>query len=207
MLNDYLKAVGVDTKLEFIDVLGFDEDLLAMVPQPAKAILLLYPISESNRRRTQNLSLTQVEQPQVHFIRQFIGNACGTIALLHCVATLSPDEIGNGLFSEILTGGQGISPVERGNLLVKMESLAVVHSTLSNQGQSDVPTDTACDLHYSAFVNVGGHLFELDGQEPHPIDHGESTDLLCDATSIIKKIMELDPSNFNFTVIALAPPQ
>ena len=31
---------------EFVEVIGFDDDLLAFVPQPVSAVLLIFPITE-----------------------------------------------------------------------------------------------------------------------------------------------------------------
>ena len=34
---------------QFVDVFGMDPDLLAMIPQPCRAMLLLFPINEKVR--------------------------------------------------------------------------------------------------------------------------------------------------------------
>ena len=63
------------------------------------------------------------------------------------------------------------------------------------------------NLHFICFVQKNGHLYELDGRKPFPINHGASSadTLLTDAAGAIRKFMERDPSNLQFTMVALAP--
>lgn len=52
--------MGLDTSnYAFTDIYGLDEDLLAFVPQPVKAVLLLFPITKAyeERRMRQNEEL------------------------------------------------------------------------------------------------------------------------------------------------------
>lgn len=39
-------------------------------------------------------------------------------------------------------------------------------------------------FHYVSYVPINGHLFELDGLKPHPIDHGKSRSLQMICTVI-----------------------
>jgi Ubiquitin carboxyl-terminal hydrolase, family 1 len=41
----YVQTLGISEQWQFVDVWGFEKELLEMVPQPVCAVLLLYPIS------------------------------------------------------------------------------------------------------------------------------------------------------------------
>merc|ERR1712187_596665 len=62
-----------------------------MIPRPARAILLCFPISrETEESRKAGLAAEipkELPEDIVH-MRQLIGNACGTIALIHVMANL-----------------------------------------------------------------------------------------------------------------------
>ena len=74
-----------------------------------------------------------------------------------------------------------------------------------------IDADEDIDLHYTCFVEIDNHLIELDGsQAKEPIDHGEldpELNFLKNSVKIIKRMMEQDPTNTNFNLIALAPTQ
>jgi len=62
-----------------------------MIPQPTKAVFLLFPISE-NYERDSKEEVKQIQEKgqtvssNVMFFKQTIPNACGTIGLLHSLA-------------------------------------------------------------------------------------------------------------------------
>jgi ubiquitin carboxyl-terminal hydrolase L3 len=61
------------------------------------------------------------------------------------------------------------------------------------------------NLHFVCFVEKQGILYELDGRNPFPINHGPCTDLLSSSVTVIQKYMDLSPGEINFTLMALAP--
>jgi ubiquitin carboxyl-terminal hydrolase L3 len=52
-LNKYLKNLGVkNDDYEFVEIIGFDEELLTFVPQPVSAVLLIFPITDDVNSKT-----------------------------------------------------------------------------------------------------------------------------------------------------------
>ena len=63
------------------------------------------------------------------------------------------------------------------------------------------------DLHFVAFVEHQGTLYELDGRKQRPIAHGPTTKetLAVDVGRVVQEFMQRDPDQLNFTLLALAP--
>lgn len=92
-MSALVHKLGLSDKLAFHDVFSIDEpELLAFVPRPAHALLLVFPVSETYE--TFRLQEDQ-DKPdynghgdaeEVIWYKQTIGNACGLIGLLHGVS-------------------------------------------------------------------------------------------------------------------------
>ncbi|KAI8816418.1 uncharacterized protein EV422DRAFT_545935 [Fimicolochytrium jonesii] len=214
VMNTYTNKLGVTSKWAFTDVWGLDEELLQFIPRPVLAVVLLFPITEKyeDHRRSEEAQIKergQTVSKNVYFIRQTIGNACGTIGLLHALANnVENFELGDGPLKRILDETLPKSPDDRAKVLEGSNELAAVHEESSQAGQTAAPSrDQDVDLHFICFVRKDGHLYELDGRKPFPINHGPSDDVLKDSVKIVQQFMGRDPDNLNFTVIALAPAQ
>jgi len=185
-----------------------------MIPQPAKAVVLLFPITENYRKDSEEEVKKIQEKGQkvstnIVFFKQTIPNACGTIGLLHTLASNTDAiKINDGPLKRLLDKTKNLTPEERAKVLEEDEELAEAHRVSASSGQTSTPReDEDVDLHFSTFIEKDGSLYELDGRKPFPINHGTCMDLLRDSAKIIKKFMERDPDKFQFTVIALAPKQ
>ncbi|XP_062227060.1 ubiquitin carboxyl-terminal hydrolase 3-like isoform X1 [Phragmites australis] len=235
VFNQFMWSLGVPgDEAEFHDVYGLDADALEMVPQPVVAVILCFPdppsqdaINPSERvlytgdkgtigggkdHYALNIFVSCLVQQetwdQVYFIQQIesLGNACGTIGLLHAVGNASSEIslVDNSCLDLFFKSTARMDPYERAVYLEKDDAMTRAHSLAASAGVTEL-----CDVveeHYICFVAVNGTLYELDGMKHGPIKHGSSSSksLLQDAVHVIKAIMLSIPNSINFNVMALS---
>ncbi|XP_071087703.1 ubiquitin carboxyl-terminal hydrolase-like isoform X1 [Haliotis cracherodii] len=207
VLNKYIHDLGAPSKWQFVDVFGLDDDLLAMVPQPVVAIMLLYPLTE----KVEGSPIGDVDTgvlEKAYFIRQTIRNACGTIALVHALAN-NKDKIefdDSKYFTKFLESTKTMSPEDRAGFLEKDSNMGNIHEESAQEGQTQAPSrEDEVNPHFVAFIHQDGGLYELDGRKEGPIRHSDSTPetLLQDTAKVLRKFMDRDPENINFAITAL----
>ena len=82
-MNFLHAEMGFDTLLyEFRDILSIEPWALRMIPQPAIAVMMFYPITDVKGEYHQNEQVTPTPD-NVWFIQDRINYVCGTIGLLH----------------------------------------------------------------------------------------------------------------------------
>ncbi|XP_011690620.1 PREDICTED: ubiquitin carboxyl-terminal hydrolase isozyme L3 [Wasmannia auropunctata] len=210
VMTKFLHKLGVPKKWSILDVYGFESDLLAFVPRPVLAVILLYPTkTEKTEEDKAEVKDNKTDVPDsVYHMKQSISNACGTIALLHSVANnLDAIQLEDGFLKKFLDETKGLSYLERGERLDKAQGIIDTHMESAQEGQTEAPAEDAeVYHHFVAFVHKNGSLYELDGRKPAPINHGSTTSetLLDDAARVCKEYMERDPNEVRFTVVALA---
>lgn len=214
VMSKFLNSLGMKPTWQFGDVYGLDPELLNMVPRPVCAVLLLFPITEKyeafkqeeeDKLKTQKQDISS----DVYFIKQTIGNACGTIGIIHAVANnLKHLEFNSdSALKKFIEKTSKMSAEERAAFLEKDESIRVTHESSAQEGQTEAPSaDERVNLHFISFVNVGGQLYELDGRKLFPIVHGKTSEetFLEDAVDVCKTFMARDPDEVCFTIIALS---
>lgn len=222
LLNAYISRLGFDTaRYNFVDVFSVEDWALEMVPQPVAAVIMLYPITDvqEKHRYRDNMHVIPNQKPvspEVWHTAQRIGNACGTIGVLHALANM-PKSLkgasvrkGSWLDRFYLRCPSNLSPEKKAELLETDRQIKTMHddatSHESNQTDRGDLTDTV-ETHFVALSNVGGTLYELDGRKDAPIDHGETSEgtFLKDACKVVKAYMDRDPGDLRFTIVALAP--
>lgn len=141
-------------------------------------------------------------------MKQYAKNACGTIALFHIVMNNIydyPDLVKEtSYFSKFAEESFGKTPAEIGEGFRLNKDLLQKHRESVKKGQTKVSSKV--ETHFIAFVEKDGFLYELDGRKKEPINHGECTPegLTFMACLVIQKIMQRDPTNNKFTILALA---
>lgn len=175
--------MGLDTsRFAFHDIFGLDPELLAMVPQPVEAVLLLYPISAQveamKKAEDADLQESQVAEAEGETIwfKQTIRNACGTIGLLHALSNTSATKAieKDSPLSRLLEKARTLAPIERAKLLESSKELEAAHSTTAGTGQTSAPSAAdEVDLHFICFIrDRDGELVELDGNRKGPVKRG-----------------------------------
>lgn len=91
-MSALIHKLGLSSELSFYDVFSIeDADLLAFIPRPAIALLLVFPISkayeEFRSNEDQNNSDYDINGTQdVIWYKQTIRNSCGIMAILHAAS-------------------------------------------------------------------------------------------------------------------------
>ncbi|PPD76829.1 hypothetical protein GOBAR_DD26263 [Gossypium barbadense] len=197
VMNQFLWGLGLpENEAECCDVYGLEDELLAMVPQPVLAVLFLFPItSQTEEERLRQDNEKRDASCKVYFMKQTVGNACGTIGLLHGVGNVT---------SEIkLPDFKLLYGLKRAAFLEKEREMEVAHSVAATAGETEASDNV--NTHFICFSCVDGKLYELDGRKSGPISHGASSpsSLLQDAAKVIKGMIQKNPESLNFNVIAL----
>lgn len=96
VMNVYLQKLGVmdgPGSFQFSEVLSLEPWACEMVPKPCVAVLCCFPISDASeahaaQEAAQIASAGQTLSPNVFYMKQTIGNACGTIGILHALGNV-----------------------------------------------------------------------------------------------------------------------
>ena len=224
-MSSLIHKLGVSPKLSFVDVYSIDDpELIAFVPRPAYALLLVFPVSESYEkfRHKEDSDKDEYsgsgEDEQVLWFKQTIGNACGLIGLLHGVSNGGATDFiePSSDLSTLLKQAIPLKPVQRADLLYESNALESAHQAAAVKGDTAAPDATDnVDLHYVCFVKgKDNNLWELDGRRKGPLNRGplgEDEDALSEKAldfgvrSFLKREEEVGGGELRFSLIALAP--
>lgn len=218
VMNRFSDALGLKTdQVSFHEVFGIDSDSLGFVPRPVRAVILLFPINEaSEHARHQEEERIEIEgqtvSSEVYFMKQTVGNACGTVALLHALLNnIDRIPIREGSFLEqFYDRTKDMTPMERAQFLENPgegdPDIEAAHQTAASSGETRTPgLEEKIDLHFVCLIEKDGGLYELDGRKDFPIYHGPSTppSLLEDSVHVIETFMSRTES-IQFNIMALA---
>jgi|Transcript_87810 ubiquitin carboxyl-terminal hydrolase L3 len=217
MFTVFARHIGLPKAWSFVDVLGVDHEFLSseMVPRPCLGVTLLFEYSDNllrsqaeQQRKLKVGARHKASSEDVFFMKQYVGNACGTIAAIHCVANAAETAkvADDSPVGELLKRMKGKSPKVIGAALAEMEDFHLASEECAAGGQTEAPeADEDTNHHFICFVERNGNVFELDGVKPSPIDHGPvGGDFLEKVASVIKaNFMDADPENIQFNMMAL----
>lgn len=224
-MTSLVHKLGLSPSLSFHEVYSIDDpDLLAFVPRPVHALLLVFPVSETYEKFRHEEDKDKPEYEghgdgeETVWYKQTIGNACGLIGLLHGVSNgAARDHIqAKSDLDNLIQNAIPLKPRERAELLETTEALEAAHQEAAATGDTAAPSATdEVDLHYVCFVKSekNGHLFEMDGRRKGPLDRGEleAGDDVLSAEALEKGVRafmrreaEAGGGELRFSIVALA---
>ncbi|KAI1186316.1 putative ubiquitin carboxyl-terminal hydrolase [Nemania serpens] len=225
LMTSLLRKLGLSSALQVHDVYSISEpELLAFVPRPALALLLVFPVSAAyeSARLAEDAGVEEYrgkgDGEPVLWWKQTIRNACGLMGLLHAVANGPARGFieQNTPLATLIADSIPLAPPERAALLEKTPALATAHHEAASQGQTAAPdARDDVDLHYVCFVKTDGDdggdgtLWELDGRRKGPIARGTlapDEDVLSEKALLWGplKFLERGGGDMRFSCVALA---
>ncbi|KAF2731919.1 ubiquitin C-terminal hydrolase L3 [Polyplosphaeria fusca] len=219
VFTELVHKLGVSPTLAFHDVYSLDDaDLLAIVPRPVYALVLVFPTTDSYKKRVAAADDGSSHGSPVVFFEQTINNACGLYALLHAICngkarTFIKTE---SWAARLLKQCEPLDIDQRSRALEDSEELESTYASVARKGDTRAPDNPEddVDFHYNAFVksHQNGHLFLLDGARKKPVDLGAypaDEDVLAEnCLKVIRRMVAEasdDPRSVNFSLMALAP--
>ena len=133
IFTNYMHKIGLSDKWGIGEVFGFDEDLLAFLPQPILSTILCY----EGLKKTDERQLGSPENNGVvpFYQRQTgtLDNACGIIACLHSVLNkLDQVEVSEGsILDKFNQAAKGKTPEERATLLENANDFKAQHASMA----------------------------------------------------------------------------
>jgi ubiquitin carboxyl-terminal hydrolase L3 len=190
-LSQFAETIGVDpASFQFAEIYSFDEELLALIPQPVYSTIFLFPVGpDTGPLDLRHSDPVAVDGAVPWFTLQTVSNACGTIAVIHSVLNnLSRLVIkaDSWLSRFIAANGPDTTPAERAEHLEKSNDLLSLHEGSATQDSTPILPSSGYN-HFVTFVIFEGKLWELDGRKPQPICHGPTEDLLNASLAVIKR--------------------
>lgn len=203
VMNSFLRRVGVKPNINVVDVLGFDDELLQMVEGKVEGVLLCYPMKKET-----DSTVDEEAKSRLWFMRQTIRNACATMALIHLLANQCNDNDfeSDSSIRQFIKESKQLEPEVRADKFEKNQTIATAHEKSSVEGQTEAPAASeSVEYHFISIIHNQNVIYEMDGRKHGPVNHGKTSvaSFLKDAIQVVKKFVDIDPANPNFSVQAV----
>ncbi|ETV80340.1 hypothetical protein, variant 1 [Aphanomyces astaci] len=171
VMNEYIRRMGIaeDAEFAFCDVYSTDDWALEMVLRPVLGVVMLFPIKpatedHAKQERERIEKDGQIVSKNVYYMKQTVGNACGTVGILHALGNARdylPPRHGSFL-SSFFSKTDGKTPDEIAAILQADDEIEETHASAAQDGQSEQleHVDDPINTHFVCFRFVCG-LFDI----------------------------------------------
>eukprot|EP00178_Gracilaria_changii_P003259 TRINITY_DN1478_c0_g1_i1.p1 TRINITY_DN1478_c0_g1~~TRINITY_DN1478_c0_g1_i1.p1 ORF type:complete len:332 (+),score=80.36 TRINITY_DN1478_c0_g1_i1:27-998(+) len=210
VFTELLRQIGVKN-VQVEELYALDKHLIAQ-HRHVYGLVFLFKYRADERTIAQNRpgNLCVPPPDSLFFANQTITNACATQALLSIVMNTASLSIGDEL-SRFKQFSTGMDPITKGMVVSNSEVIRAAHNSFAPQHQFVVEDSQSVEkddpFHFVAFIPHQGKVYELDGLQEGPREHGtynDSTDWLDVATPVISQRMdEYSGNEIRFNVMML----
>uniref|UniRef100_T1H5L2 Ubiquitin carboxyl-terminal hydrolase n=1 Tax=Megaselia scalaris TaxID=36166 RepID=T1H5L2_MEGSC len=162
-------------------------DLHKTIEGPVYGFIFLFRWIEERRARRKLVETTEIfvkdeeSVNNIFFAQQVVPNSCATHALLSVLLNCKDIDLGETL-NRLKAHTKSMNPENKGWAIGNTPELACAHNSHAvplarrklekNIGGVSTGRYSGEAFHFVSFVPINGHLFELDGLKPFPMDHG-----------------------------------
>ena len=168
VFTKFLHNLGVGQEYAVLDVLGFEPDVLSLVPKSTVGFIFISPEAGPGEELS--------SPPEgLYWMKQMVGDACGTVAVIHAVVNSGIALEPGSILEKFVNKTRNMSPEEKGIALGEDTEFAAAHEAAAKDGNTAVtgPSYDRMHGHYMAFVHNQGRLYEMTGSRI--IDHGPTS--------------------------------
>jgi ubiquitin carboxyl-terminal hydrolase L3 len=204
-----MRKVGLSPKFAISEVFGFDEDLLAFLPQPVNAVIVnlerLKKTEDKARGSADALKHVQFYMKQ----SSELDNACGIIACIHGALNTATEVIPDSILGKYKASTASMTPEQRCTALENDNAFKQQHAMSASEGQTAAITGDQDKVthHFIAFVVSDGKLIELDGTKLGPVVIGDCDDVLRGTIAEIQKRLAVGEISESLSMVTLGGAQ
>ncbi|SCU81813.1 LANO_0B04258g1_1 [Lachancea nothofagi CBS 11611] len=215
VFSKFAQRLGLSKQYAFSDIYSLtDPDLLAFMPRPMKAIILLFPLNEFFESSKSSDIKEDSDTNKPAWFKQSVRNACGLYALIHAMSNNRELlEEGSKLGQFLETHPRSDSKYADDQTDDFIVSISELYNETSALGQTVAPpADEEVDLHFITYIEKNGQVYEMDGRRPNGakfLGKSLSEDLLDEP--LVKNRIQwymkhaTEDMKLNFTLLGLAP--
>lgn len=173
VFTDLIHGFGADG-VQVEEIFSLDDDSLEQM-KPCHGLIFLFKWQQTDTP-TENL-VKDSRLDEIFFARQVITNACATQAIVSVLLNCTHEDLKLGsTLAEFKEFAQAFDPQMRGLTLSNSDKIRDVHNSFARQQLFEFDSrDEKKDedaFHFIAYIPFKGRLYELDGLQEAPIDHG-----------------------------------
>ncbi|KAF6033819.1 hypothetical protein EB796_007876 [Bugula neritina] len=156
------------------EIWSLDEELLSSLG-PVHGLIFLFKWNPDVQR--DGKVVTDGSGDHIYFAKQVINNACATQAIINILANVDHEDVKLGSsLTELKDFTMSFDPQMKGLSISNSQHIRSVHNTFARQQLFEFDQKSAQKdddvFHFVGYLPINGRLYELDGLQEGPIDHG-----------------------------------